>query len=121
MSRPFPHEKLRACPVALSLIADVRSVADAIPKGHRQLADQMLRAATSVALNLGEGANRLHPKEQAQRYNIARGECGGLAVALDISRALGFADSRKVELVKSKAASVYSRLTVLLKAAQKRA
>jgi len=37
------------------------------------LKDQMLRAASSVALNLNEGAGKFSKKEQIRFYNIALG------------------------------------------------
>src|SRR3982751_5414594 len=54
----FPHEKLNAYQVALEMAALANKLAEQIPRGHRNVADHMLRAASNTALLLAEGANR---------------------------------------------------------------
>ncbi len=59
----FPHERLDAYRVALTMATASKRVAAGIPRGHRSVADHMLRAAANVVLLLPEGANRRTPKE----------------------------------------------------------
>ena len=87
---PFPHHKLDAYRCALELLEGAHAVAARIPRGHRALADQLLRASTSVVLNIGEGANRYTAGEKRASFSRARGECGEVAVAVEITRTLGW-------------------------------
>jgi four helix bundle protein len=76
---PFPHDRLQVFQVSLEMAALAKTVADRIPRGHRSLADQLLRASASVVLNIGEGANRTTSGAKRQRYSEARGEAGEVA------------------------------------------
>src|SRR5216110_1362512 len=56
--------------VALEIIGD-------LPKGHAELADQLLRAAQSQPRNIAEGAGRRTTVDQARFYTHARGSAMG--------------------------------------------
>ena len=73
----FPHHRLDAYRVALELVAAADRVAAAIPRGRRELADQLKRASTSTVLLIAEGANRRTAGDKRQRFAMARGECVG--------------------------------------------
>ncbi|MCP4658585.1 MAG: four helix bundle protein, partial [bacterium] len=62
---------------ALELVAAADRVAAAIPRGRRELADQLKRASTSTVLLIAEGANRRTAGDKRQRFAMARGECWG--------------------------------------------
>ena len=55
---PFPHHKLDVYQVALELMVEVKELTEKVPRGHRNLADHMMRAATNTVLLIAEGANR---------------------------------------------------------------
>ncbi len=60
-----------------------------IPRGHRELRDQLTRASLSIPLNIAEGVGRRSPAEKAHFFAIARGsamECGAI---VDAARSLG--------------------------------
>jgi len=70
----------------LDLVADV----EAKVRLHRKsLADQIGRAAESVALNLAEGRHRAG-LDRADFYRRAAGSAGELTAALRIARARGY-------------------------------
>ena len=79
----LPFEKLLAYQEARKLLDVVRE--SAISEGR--LRDQALRAATSVCLNISEGAGRAGSADKARVYAIARGENCEVAAALDIALA----------------------------------
>jgi four helix bundle protein len=85
---PFPHDRLQVFRVSIEMATHAKEIADAIPRGHRSLADQLLRASASVVLNIGEGANRTTPGAKRQRYSEARGEAGEVAANLTLLNAL---------------------------------
>jgi len=73
---------------ALGLITGLRQVHDALLKRDRDLADQLRRAAASVALNLAEGAQRVG-RDRIQFYRIAAGSAAEVRAALEVARAWG--------------------------------
>src|SRR5205809_6902793 len=81
----LPFEKLHAYQEARKLLDAVRGSAIS----EARLRDQALRAATSVCLNISEGAGRAGSADKARVYAIARGENCEVAAALDIARAGG--------------------------------
>jgi four helix bundle protein len=109
----FPHDKLMAYRLAVEVATEVKPVADAIPRGYRTLADQMLRASMSTVLLIAEGANRRGAGEKRHRYSLARGECGELAAALELAGAWGLGDDDTLAAIRSKAARVGAMLTAL--------
>ena len=52
----FDHEELDFYKVAITFVPLPDEVAEHFPRGRRYLADQLRRAATSVPLNIAEGA-----------------------------------------------------------------
>jgi len=81
----LPFEKLIAYQEARKLLDAVRESAIS----ECRLRDQALRAATSVCLNISEGAGRAGSADKARVYAIARGENCEAAAALDIALAGG--------------------------------
>ena|SRR5438477_3136445 len=81
----LPFEKLHAYQEARKLLDAVRESAIS----EFRLRDQALRAATSVCLNISEGAGRASSADKARVYAIARGENCEAAAALDIALAGG--------------------------------
>ena len=59
-----------------------------LPKGHAELADQLLRAAQSQPRNIAEGAGRRTSVDQARFYTHARGSAMEAAAALDTMRVM---------------------------------
>ena len=77
----FDHEKLDVYAASLQLAVASFEIADALPTGYGPLADQLRRAATSVAANIAEACGRFPGKERTRFMAIARGsatECGAL-------------------------------------------
>lgn len=103
---PFAHERLAAYQVALQMATTAGEVAAAIPRGHRNIADHMLRAASNCVLLLAEGANRRGAGEKRQRFVEARGEAGEVAAAVDLATALSLLRSPQLGNLKHLAARV---------------
>jgi four helix bundle protein len=55
-----------------------------IQRGHRELRDQLTRAALSIPLNIAESAGRVAPGEKAHFIAIARGSAMECAAIVDV-------------------------------------
>ena len=111
---PFPHHRLQAYAVALEMATRAKAVSDRVPRGYRSFADQLLRAAGSTVLLIGEGANRYSAGQKRQRYSEARGECGEVAAALELLMALDLVPRTEAEATLALAARVGAMLTRLV-------
>ncbi len=111
---PFPHQRLDVYRVALQLAQQSKGLADRIPRGYRSFADQLIRAAGSTVLLIGEGANRFSKGQKRQRYSEARGECGEVAAALELLVALELVPRSDAQQALVLAGRVGAMLTRLL-------
>jgi len=85
---------LIAYQVSVELLPLLRPIVETIKRHDSNLADQLLRAATSVVLNLAEGQRR-EKGNKHRAYEIAHGEAREVLGCLDCARGLGWiADDR---------------------------
>jgi four helix bundle protein len=106
----FAHHRLDAYALAVEVVVETRRLVDGIPRGHRALADQALRAASSTVLLIAEGANRRTAADKRHRYSLARGECGEVAAAIEVAVALGFVGAAEASTVLDRAGRVCAML-----------
>jgi four helix bundle protein len=102
------------------MAASAGEVAATIPRGHRNIADHMLRAASNGVLLLAEGANRRGAGEKRQRFAEARGEAGEVAAAVDLAAALGLLRGPQLGNLKHLAARVAALASGLIRHVEKR-
>jgi four helix bundle protein len=81
-------QKLRVYQRSIEFLAVTLEIVEALPKGHAELADQLLRAAQSQPRNIAEGAGRRTAMDQARFYTLARGSAMEAAAALDTMRVM---------------------------------
>ena len=93
----FDHEKLDVYNAAIDFVALADDVIEHLPRGRGYLADQLQRAATSIALNIAEGAGEFSKKDKARFCRMALRSGTECAALLDVCR--------KLKLVDEKAAS----------------
>lgn len=86
----FDFEKFPVYKLALEFSRDVDALLSAadVPKNSR-LADQLTRAALSIALNIAEGAGRFHKADKKNFYIMARGSAFECVAALDVMKIRG--------------------------------
>ena len=75
--------------VSFEVIASLRPLVPMIERNDRDLADQIRRAASSVALNLAEGQRSLKGNK-AKHYSIAHGSANEVLAALRTAEAWGW-------------------------------
>jgi four helix bundle protein len=108
--RPLPHERLQVFHVSVELVEVVSGIA--LPRGHADLRDQIRRAATSVALNIGEGAAK-GGADGRRYFAIARASAGEVAAALRVLLALEAIGTDAHDRGRALCGRVYAMLTGL--------
>lgn len=88
-------QKLRVYQRSIEFLALVMEVISNLPKGHAELADQLIRAAQSQPRNIAEGAGRRTTVDQARFYTHARGSAMEAAAALDTMRVMNLIDEQR--------------------------
>ena len=87
-------EDLDVFKLAHELALKIYSTTKAFPKGELfSLIEQTRRAATSVGMNLMEGAMRLGSREYRQFVGIARGSAGEVCYQLLLARDLKYSSN----------------------------
>ncbi|MDI3289515.1 four helix bundle protein [Polyangium sp. 15x6] len=88
---------LRIYGVAIEMLRMLRPVMERVGSKDPNLGDQLRRAATSVPLNLSEGAYSQGRNERA-RWHTAMGSAAEVRACLDVAEALGYVDRVDEEL-----------------------
>ncbi len=81
--------------LSIDLIRHLRPVVSALRTQRAALADQLERAATSVALNLAEAGGRAG-RDRVRVLRIAAGEAREVRAALAVASAWGYLDAAEV-------------------------
>ena len=93
--------------VSLEVIRSLRTLVPQIERHDRDLADQLKRAASSVALNLAEG-QRLTKGNKGKHYAIAHGSANEVRAAIETAVAWGWIEDAAPQL------ALVNRLLALL-------
>ena len=78
------HENTRIYQRSLELVALSKTVMNELPVGYGFLADQLRRAASSVALNFSEGYSKPSSREQRRFFNMARASAYEVSAIFDV-------------------------------------
>ncbi|WP_400193796.1 four helix bundle protein [Hymenobacter sp. B81] len=111
MRREKPHYWLECWRQAFDFVPIAYELASSFPSTERfELASQLRRAATSVPLNIAEGAGRYSPAEFSRFLLIARGSVTELDTILLLSERLGYLTPTQTD----DAIAILDRLTGLI-------
>ena len=80
----FDHERLDVYQAVLDFVVQADDVIEHFPRGRSHLADQLHRAATSIVLNIAEGAGKLSKPDKRRFYLAARGSTTESAAIFDV-------------------------------------
>ena len=82
----FDHEKFDVYHVAVEWVSLAQDVANQLPRGSRSLADQLQRAASSITLNIAEGAGEFSSADKSRFYRIAKRSATECAAIIDVAK-----------------------------------
>jgi len=91
------HQRLDVYKAAIEFVTLADTVANELPRGRGYLADQLRRAATSIALNIAEGAGEFSQQDKSRFYRMARRSATECAAVLDVSRCLDLLAQNEIE------------------------
>ena len=120
MKTGFVFEKLDVYQRALEFARIVHTSARS-SKAPRSWTDQFVRAATSVVLNIAEGAGRIHKAEKRNFYYIAKGSTFECVPLIELGLSLGVLDDTQRNDFRSTCLSIAQMLTKLIQSVEKQA
>jgi four helix bundle protein len=88
--REFDFERLEVFNLARQLVVAVKPLARRIPSDWEHLANQLRRSATSIPLNIAEGAGEWKSLEKARFYRYSRRSATETAATLSVCECLEF-------------------------------
>src|SRR5579863_892528 len=88
----FDHEKLDVYRAAIEFVVLIDKIVEQFPRGRAYLADQLLRAGTSIPLNIAEGAGEYSSSEKSRFYRMAKRSATECAGIFDVCKQLGMVD-----------------------------
>ena len=90
---PFLVDNLRTYNKALDFADRITALTESFPRGKYYLADQLNRAAVSIAANIAEGNGRYGGKDRRQFFVIARASAHECIPLLEIALRRGLIES----------------------------
>ena len=93
----FDHEKLDVYQAAIEFVVLIDEVVEQFPRGRAYLADQLLRAGTSIPLNIAEGAGEYSNNEKCRFYRMAKSSATECAGVLNVCRRLELAEEKQYQ------------------------
>ena len=115
----FDHERLDVYRVSLDFIVVADDTVAQFPRGRSHLADQLHRAATSIVLNIAEGAGKLSRPDKRRYYLSAAGsatECAAIFDVLHLLRLVPVERHAEAKALRERIASMLIRLAKSLQA-----
>jgi four helix bundle protein len=110
----FEHERLDVYKAAIAFLALVDEIIEHLPKGRGHLADQIERAATSILLNVAEGAGEFASNEKARIYRIARRSATECAAILDVCRTRRLVAAERLDVGRDLLVRIVAMLTRMI-------
>jgi len=117
---PFAFEKLIVYQKAVTFADAARSLTKGLPCGYFFLADQLNRAAVSIAANIAEGNGRFTKPDRRNFFGIARGDVQECVPLLELAGRQGLLKSDRHEQLKADLEEIARMLSSLINGLDKR-
>lgn len=111
----FDHERLDVYQRTLEVLDLCDAVVEEMPEGRAHLKHQLDRAATSIVLNIAEGAGELSPDEKRRFYRMARRSATEAAAIPQIVERRGHATEQRTREARQLLARVVAMLVRMTK------
>ncbi len=93
----FYHQRLQVYQETLDFIEAVEKLVVRWPAYRRYLVNQLRRAASSIALNIAEGAHEFSEGEKKKFYRYARRSAGECVCVIDLALRLRLTTTEQAE------------------------
>jgi len=112
---PFDRERLDVYQLALDFLILADDTIEHLPRGRNHLADQLGRAATSIVLNIAEGAGKFSKPDKRRYYLTAVGSTTECAAIYDVLLRLKLTTTERHAECKAMLDRIASMLTKMAK------
>jgi len=116
----FAFEKLLVYQKAITFADAVCTLTRSFPRGYFFLADQLNRAALSIATNLAEGNGRFTKADRRNFFTIARGSVQECVPLLEVARRRNLLDEAKHQALRTELEVMAKMLSGLINGLDKR-
>jgi four helix bundle protein len=110
----FPFEKLQVYQKAVAFADTVCTLTKGFPRGYFFLADQLNRAALSIAANIAEGNGRFTKPDRKNFFTIARGSVRECVPLLELASLQSLLEATKHQQMKADLEEVARMLSGLI-------
>ena len=117
---PFAFEKLVVYQKAVVFADACCSLTRDFPRGYFFLADQLNRAALSVAANIAEGNGRFTKRDRKHFFGIARGSVQECVPLLELAARQGLPKASRQETLKGDLEEIAKMISGLINGLDKR-
>ena len=117
---PFVFEKLVVYQKTVDLADAACSLTKGFPRGYFFLADQLNRAAVSIAANIAEGNGRFTKPDRKNFFGIARGSVQECVPLLDVAARQGLVEGGRHDELKADLEEIAGMLSGLISGLDKR-
>jgi len=116
----FMFEKLEVYQKAVTFADEAAALSEGFPRGYGFLADQLSRAALSVAANLAEGNGRFTKADRRHFFTIARGSVQECVPLLEVARRRGLLDPGRNQVLRDELQVMAKMISGLINGLDKR-
>jgi len=116
----FMFENLDVYRKAVDFADHIIELTESFRKGYGLLADQLNRAALSVATNLAEGNGRFTEADRKNFFTIARGSVQECVPLLEVARRRNLLDERKEAALRGELETIAKMISGLINGLDKR-
>jgi four helix bundle protein len=117
---PFTFEKLQVYQKAVTFADEACTLTRSFPRGYFFLADQLNRAALSIAANIAEGNGRFTQADRRNFFGIARGSVQECVPLLELASRQALLQPEHHQLLKLQLEEIARMLSGLIKGLEKR-
>ena len=113
----FDHEKLDVYQASEELVILIDEMVRNLPRGRGYISDQLLRAGTSIPLNIAEGAGEYSTSEKIRFYRMARRSATECASILSLGKRLGIFEEKYYMKARELLLRIVAMLTKMVRVA----